>query len=127
MQLHDGVLNFLHHAQNNQQKICIITNLTAHIQHRKINTLLISKYIDYLVTSEEVGIEKPAPLIFHAALKKLSMQPSDVCMIGDDLQADALAGKKLGIDSLLFNQTKEIINYAITHKVKIIKSFKELL
>ncbi|MCK4517365.1 HAD family hydrolase, partial [Candidatus Babeliales bacterium] len=82
MHLFDGAISFLEKVK--PEKICVITDLTAHIQHRKIIKLGIEKYESHLVTSEEVGIEKPHPKIFSTALQKLGLNAHEVCMIGDN-------------------------------------------
>ena len=41
--------------------IVIITDLTTQIQFRKIVHLELDEYIDYIVTSEEAGYDKPHP------------------------------------------------------------------
>lgn len=95
--VYDGVYSFLESVQN--VPICLVTDLTAHIQHRKIKKLGLDKYADYLVTSEEVGHEKPHPYIFLSALHKMNLKPNEVCMIGDSLKKDILGASQLGISS----------------------------
>lgn len=96
MQLFDGVREFMDcmHAHGITMMIC--TDLTAHIQHRKIEALGIADDIKYLVTSEEAGREKPAPEMFALCLKKLNMKAEEVCYIGDspvkDVEGAAAAG-----------------------------------
>ena len=65
--------------------IGIITDLTAHIQYRKIAKLGLQDYIDHIVTSEEAGIEKPGRRIFELMLQKMELQPEEVLMVGDNI------------------------------------------
>ena len=69
----------------------------AEIQLKKIAHLGISDYIDFVITSEEVGAEKPSKRIFYAALDKLNCDPGEAVMIGDDLKKDISGAEKLGI------------------------------
>src|SRR5258708_3087413 len=71
MKLFESVEEVLSIAQKKQIKMCILTDLTSHIQFRKITKTGIDKYFDLLVTSEEVGREKPHPDMFKKALEKL--------------------------------------------------------
>jgi HAD superfamily hydrolase (TIGR01549 family) len=79
--------------------ICLLTDLTAHIQHRKVAKLELHKWANYMVTSEEAGCEKPHPFMFQLALKKLNLQASEVCMIGDSFKKDIEGANSLGIKS----------------------------
>lgn len=66
----------------------LVTNLTTAIQLRKIQKFGLAGLIDFLVTSEEAGKEKPAPLIFRLALRKAGCAARDVLTVGDDPAAD---------------------------------------
>jgi HAD superfamily hydrolase (TIGR01549 family) len=79
--------------------ICLLTDLTAHIQHRKVAKLELHEWANYMVTSEEAGCEKPHPFMFQMALKKLNLQASEVCMIGDSFKKDIEGAVSLGIQS----------------------------
>jgi len=109
-----------------KDRICLITDLTAHIQYRKIKKIGLEKYCDKLVTSEETGHEKPHPYIFISALNKLGLRPDEVCMIGDNFKKDILGSAALGIESIWFNHEDK----QESHNDKLItevKSFKEIL
>ena len=123
MKLYDGVINFL---EKYNGKICIVSDLTAHIQYRKINKLNISKYIHFIVTSEEAGSEKPHSYPFLLALNKLKLNSSDVTMIGDNFKKDIIGALNMGIESYWINKdlTKENYNNNLVNEVN---SFKELL
>lgn len=86
--------------------ICLLTDLTAHIQHRKVAKLGLMKWADYIVTSEEAGCEKPHPYMFELALRKLQLNSDEVCMIGDNFKKDILGAQYLGIDSYWLTDTK---------------------
>lgn len=79
--------------------ICLVTDLTAHIQHRKVEKLELNRWANYMVTSEEAGCEKPHPFMFQLALHKLGLQPKDVCMIGDNFKKDIQGAQRLGINA----------------------------
>ncbi len=85
-------------------KTCIVTDLTAQIQLRKWNKLKLGRYVDFMVSSEEAGIEKPDALIFEMALSKLGLEASQVIMIGDNETKDIAGSKALGIRSYLVNK-----------------------
>ena len=44
--------------------------------------------LDLIVTSAEVGVEKPDPAVFHAALTKAGVKPEEAVYVGDDYNND---------------------------------------
>lgn len=85
-------------------KIAVLTDLTAHIQHRKIIRLGLAEYIDVLVTSEEAGREKPDRKMFDLLLEKLEVEPYEVIMLGDSYEKDILGAKRAGMHGILCNE-----------------------
>ena len=59
MNLRPGAGELLGYCSKRGLKIGICTDLTAHIQHRKLKRLGLSELVSALATSEEAGIEKP--------------------------------------------------------------------
>jgi len=100
---------FLQSIKSQNIKICVVTDLTAHIQFRKIEKLKLAKYIDYIVTSEEVGAEKPDSKMFELALEKLNLNKNEVCMVGDNYKKDCLGANESGILSFWYNRKDKAI------------------
>lgn len=96
-----GAIDFLKKCKNQNVKVCIVTDLTAQIQLKKIKYLALEEYIDFVVSSEEAGVEKPSGRIFLLALEKLGMGKEEVLMIGDSKKRDVEGAKNLGIKSHL--------------------------
>ncbi len=97
MQPVEGMRQFLDSAK--EVPICLVTDFVADLQYRKMDRLGISADISYLVTSEESGVDKPHPYIFHLALRKLNATPDQVCMVGDSYEKDIIGATRLGIES----------------------------
>jgi len=101
MEFKPGVEDFLQEAKNKGIKMCIVTDLTAQIQMRKWLKLDLGRYIDYLVTSEEAGIEKPGRYMFELALEKLGVKAEECVMIGDSEEKDIKGAEAMGIKAYL--------------------------
>jgi putative hydrolase of the HAD superfamily len=86
--LFEGVLEFFDDMRLLGIPIVIITDLTAQIQFRKLVYFGLDHYIDYVVTSEETGEDKPAKAGFEIAIAKIGATHGCVWMIGDDPVAD---------------------------------------
>ncbi|TRX13400.1 HAD family hydrolase [Flavobacterium gawalongense] len=119
----DGIYDLLEKYEN---KICLVTDLTAHIQFRKIKKIEIEKYCNNIVTSEEVGREKPHPYMFMLALQKLDLRPNEVCMIGDNFKKDIIGATSLGIESIWYNHEDKIENYDSV-LIKEVRNFKDII
>jgi putative hydrolase of the HAD superfamily len=105
MVLREGVQEFFSFLTG--KNFCMVTDLTSHIQFRKMLKLNLIKYLTAVVTSEEAGHDKPHPMIFMLALKKLNRSCSECCMIGDNLEKDILGASTLGIKAYWFNPDKD--------------------
>ena len=106
MTLREGVREFLDRMHELGISVMICTDLTAHIQHRKIEVLGIGKDISCLVTSEEAGREKPAPEIFELCLKKLGLLPEEVLFVGDSLEKDVEGPRAAGMHVFPYDPKK---------------------
>lgn len=96
-----GVMTFLRRCFENNVRTCIVTDMTAHIQIRKILRLGLTQYIQHLVTSEEVGAEKPDPKMFLTAAAKLNLPVECCAMIGDSITKDIDGAELAGMRSYL--------------------------
>jgi len=61
-------------------------------------------YLDALVVSSEVGLTKPHPAIFQAALEKLGVTATETVFVGDIVWADVLGAQALGMRAVLTHQ-----------------------
>ena len=99
MIISEDALEFLEKCEKLNIQICILTDMISNIQIRKLQKLAISKKIKYLVSSEEVGVEKPHNIIFEIALKKLNLTKKEVIMIGVSEDKDIQGANSIGIKS----------------------------
>ena len=102
MKLCDGVAATLAALREAGHAVAVVTNLTTHVQLEKLVRLGIDGHVDRLVTSEEVGREKPSAIPFTTALSAFDLRPSEALMVGDNVEADVAGANALGIDTALF-------------------------
>ena len=84
-------------------KLHILTNGFKEIQHKKLSGAQIDQYFSCVINAEEVGVKKPDPEIFNAALERAKVRPEQALMIGDDLEADVHGALNAGWSALHFN------------------------
>lgn len=101
MEPHPRALEFLKRCSQAKVPTCIVTDMTAHIQIRKIARLGIAPHINCLVTSEEVGVEKPDQAMFATAVSKLGVRADRCLMLGDNVEKDVEGAILLGITAHL--------------------------
>lgn len=101
MELNADAKKFILKCNEKNIPICCLTDLTAEIQFRKVLNLNLENNIKYIVTSEEVGIEKPNKKMFQNALEKLRLSSDQVIMIGDNVNKDISGAEEMGITSYL--------------------------
>lgn len=85
-------------------RIGIITNNRTAEQADKLRFLGMTELVDALITSEDVGVAKPDPRIFQAALQQLGAQPEETVLVGDNWVADVLGARAVGIRPLWLNR-----------------------
>ncbi len=102
----EGITEFITKLKGANKKISICTDMTSQIQYRKINKLGLNNLIDFMVTSEETGMEKPAPIMFELALKKLNCPANQTAYFGDSLERDIIGAANVGIKPFWYIREK---------------------
>ena len=60
--------------------------------------------MDFVVTSEEAGCEKPEKAFYELCIKKAGCLPEECLMIGDSLEKDVLGAKAAGMQAMQFHK-----------------------
>ena len=90
----------------------IITNGFVEVQHTKLKNSQLTDYFSMILCTEELGVNKPNPIVYQTALERTNALPSESLMIGDNLETDILGAQNCGIKTVHFNPEK------IIHAVK---------
>ena len=107
---------------HSKYKVGIVTNGIKEVQHSRIENSKIAKYIDKIIISDEVGVNKPDKRIFEYAMNYFEiMDKSEVIMIGDSLGADIKGGQNAGIDTCWVNLRNNVNNTGIVPKYEVRK------
>lgn len=57
----------------------------------------LADFLDHIVCAGELGITKPDPAFFHAALTRLGVVPVEAVMVGDSWTADVQGARAAGL------------------------------
>ena len=82
--------------------IGIGTNMTARMQFRKLEKLGLLPYTDFVLTSEEAGMEKPDPLFYEFCAEKAGCASGECLFIGDSYSHDARGAVRSGMKALWY-------------------------
>ena len=114
-------------------KLGIITNtVTSREEHVRIalRKIDVEKYFDVILTSVDVGHEKPDERIFMTALRALKVKPHEAIMVGNRISTDIVGGNRMGMKTVLLKWNKRYNERITTDEEKpahTIKSLRELL
>ncbi len=101
--LFEDVLPALHLLKEQGITLGVISNINRDMQ-KLMDDLKLSPYVDFAVTSSEVGAEKPHAPIFLAALDKASLEPGEAMHVGDQLDSDVEGARAVGINPVLLDR-----------------------
>ncbi len=105
----------------------LITNGFKEVQHIKLRESGLRDYFDELIISEEVGFQKPHPEIFRHANNATSSVAKESIIIGDNLEADVLGGKRAGWGHVFFNPEENDHQEEIQHEIKELRELDQIL
>ena len=97
-----GVREALIRLKEAGARIGVGTNMTADLQFEKLRLLGLARVVDFLVTSEEAGAEKPDKRLFDLCAQKAGTVPERCVFVGDSLANDAAAAQAAGMQGVWY-------------------------
>lgn len=118
------VLEYLSSRYN----LYILSNGFRELQFTKMNSGGIDGYFKKVILSDDIGVMKPWPQIFHFALSATQSELRDSLMIGDSWEADITGAHGVGMHQAYYDTTGRT-NYPFrpTYLVKDLKELMEIL
>lgn len=81
----------------------ILSNGFQEMQFRKMRSSDIDRYFKKIVLSDDIGVLKPWPEIFHFALSATQSELRDSLMIGDSWENDITGAARVGMHQVFYN------------------------
>lgn len=97
-----GMAELLGALRAQGKKLAVVTNGETAFQRRHIEALALDRLVDEVLISEEEGLRKPAPELFHRAAARLGVRSSRCLFVGDNPSADVLGASASGMKTLWF-------------------------
>ncbi len=92
------------YLRNRGYNLGIIANQAPGLSAR-LSKWNIAKHFDIIASSSKLGVSKPNPIIFQAALSKAKCYPSQAVMVGDRLDNDIIPAKSCCMKTIWFRST----------------------
>jgi HAD superfamily hydrolase (TIGR01549 family) len=90
--------------QGNGPKLGVISNFDERL-HGILTDLGIIEFFDFIITSREIGAEKPSRKIFEVGMSRIRCtNPSSVVHVGDSVETDVLGAHAAGLMPVLLNE-----------------------
>jgi putative hydrolase of the HAD superfamily len=84
----------------------VVSNSEGRVE-QALEAASLRDYFDVVVDSGRIGIEKPDPRIFHAALDALGVAPEEALYVGDLYEVDIVGAKAAGIEAVLLGSSTQ--------------------
>ena len=111
MARYDDVLPALDLLKQQGFTLGLISNMNAP-GNQLAEDMGLSPYLDLVVTSGEVGMEKPHPPIFNEALRRAAVEAADAIHVGDQLSSDVDGARNVGIQPILLDRDRNHVGYS---------------
>ncbi len=106
----------------------ILSNGFRELQFRKMHSAGIDGYFKKVILSEDIGVMKPWPEIFHFALSATQSDLNESLMIGDSWEADITGAHGIGMHQLYYNVKGTAgAPFQSTYEVSSLKEVMEIL
>ena len=120
----EEVLSYLAPKYN----LYILSNGFRELQSCKMRSAGIDTYFDKIILSEDLGVMKPWPEIFHFALSATQSEQRESLMIGDSWEADIVGAHGVGMHQAYYNVSgRTDFPFRPTYSMTDLKELVELL
>lgn len=123
-----GMVDLIKDLKKEGFKLGIITDGLSEVQHRKVDSLNIRDFFDFVFVSGDFGYGKPNPKFFKYAIEKSNCKKKRSIMIGNNIHSDVFGSLSQGLNAIYFG--KEPFNYKVNfaeNATVLRKKIKEVL
>jgi len=99
--------------------LALITNGASDLQRFKLARSGLAPYFEHVFVAGEVGVRKPDPQIYHAALDRLQAGPHETVMVGNSLRSDVGGAQGVGITGIWLNRERKALEGEIVPDAEI--------
>ncbi len=97
-----GTLATMQRLKKLDYVVGIVSNSNGRV-HEFLEHAGLTQYLDFVVDSGTVGVEKPNPRIFEIACARAGVQPDEAVHVGDLYEIDVVGARAAGITPILID------------------------
>ncbi len=101
--LFEDTIGALERLKAQGYQLGVVSNLRRDMNELCRN-LGIGPYLDFCLTSAEIGVEKPDPAIFVAALERAGVAAPEAVHVGDQPRSDLVGARGAGLHAVLLDR-----------------------
>ncbi|WP_294628149.1 YjjG family noncanonical pyrimidine nucleotidase [uncultured Bacteroides sp.] len=106
----------------------ILSNGFRELQSRKMHSAGVAGYFRKVILSEDLGLLKPRPELFHFALSATQSELHESLMIGDSWEADITGAHGVGMHQAFYNVSERtVFPFLPTYHLHSLKELMDLL
>jgi putative hydrolase of the HAD superfamily len=90
-----------------QRPVAAVSNGSGRVQRTKLARARLLEVLPEVFLSGEVGVAKPDPRLFQAALARVDRTPGEVLHVGDDPERDIAGAARLGLATCWVSHGRE--------------------
>ena len=96
----DGAGAAVERLRDSGVRVAVVSNSDGSVRGSLEKAGLIDLF-EFVIDSHEVGVAKPDPKIFHAALERMALEPSNAWYVGDSVFHDVNGARAAGLSRAL--------------------------
>jgi len=108
--VYEDVVPALESLKARGKRLGIISNFSPNCESL-LRQLGLADYFDFFIVSGILGIEKPDPRIFHAAINAAGKDISELVYVGDSIFHDVEGARGVGMDAILIDRADRFLNF----------------
>lgn len=108
-------------------RLGLITNGPSWSQRPKIERFALASYMHAIIVSEEVGVAKPDPQIFHIALTTLAVAPEEALFVGDSPENDLRGAAQAGMPAIWVNRHGATLPADVPQPIAVVEGLRDLM
>lgn len=125
LQLKDGVVALLQTIRAKGKLIAVVTEGPQDAQERTIEALGLGRFVDYLATTNGLGLAKVDGM-FGRVLEKVGARVEEVIVVGDSWERDVVPAREAGVVCVWLDEQSEKRREEEEEGVLRIRSLKDL-
>jgi len=124
--LFDDVMPVLTDLQSRGLILGLISNVDRDMTP-VLSELRLTPLLQVVVTSQEVGFNKPQPEIFQAALKRTGVRAQEAIYVGDQYQIDVVGANRVGMKGIFLDRGGYFDEITSCPRIRTLAQIKEFL